>query len=289
MATTSTLTDACSISLARTASGRPRVSSYGGPVRVVTLSAGPGGARIALVPTRALLLAGDAVEVDCEVEDGLALHLQETSGTVAYDMRGGSASWSLTARVGVGSRLVVDALPWVSSGGSDVTRTTSIHLQAGATLLARETLVLGRSGEGAGALESRTTITRGACPVVVEELHSAHLAPHRVLDSILAVGVRDQPLPNSPRPLQLETGDRLWRRLGREAHETAAALDPVWTVLHRAVESSAARHAMTKPAAGDGAGRRRGQAFDICTSQPERASLGGQGPDDEDVQRDDGQ
>jgi urease accessory protein len=234
MATTSTLTDACSISLARTASGRTRVSSSGGPLRVVTLSADRGGARVALVPTRALLLAGDAVEVECEVVDGLALHVQETSGTVAYDMRGASASWSFTARVGVGSRLVLDSLPWVSSGGSDVTRTTSIHLGAGATLLARETLVLGRSGEAAGALESRTTIARGASPVLVEELHSAHLAPHRVLDSVLAVGVGDQPLADGPRPLRLETGDRLWRRLGREAHETAAALDPVWSDLVRA-------------------------------------------------------
>ena len=233
MAPAPTLTDACSISLTRTASGRPRVSSSGGPLRVVTLSAGPDGARVALVPTRALLLAGDAVQVECEVGDGLALHVQETSGTVAYDMRGGSASWSFTARVGVGSRLVLDSLPWVSSGGSDVARSTSIHLLAGASLLARETLVLGRSGEVAGALESLTTITRGTCPVLVEELHAAHLGPSRVLDSVLAVGAGDQPLPDGPRPLRLETGDLLWRRLGREAHETAAALDPVWTALCR--------------------------------------------------------
>ena len=233
MAPTPTLTDACSISLTRTASGRPRVSSSGGPLRVVTLSAHRDGARVALVPTRALLLAGDAVEVECEVGDGLALHVQETSGTVAYDMRGGSASWSFAARVGVGSRLVLDSLPWVSSGGSDVARSTSIHLLAGATLLARETLVLGRSGEVAGALESLTTITRGACPVLVEELHAAHLGPARVLDSVLAVDGGNQPLADGPRPLRLETGDLLWRRLGREAHETAAALDPVWTALCR--------------------------------------------------------
>ena len=35
----------------------------------------------------------------------------------------------------------------------------------------------------------------------------------------------------------LESGDRLWRRLGRETHETAAALDPVWRALHRADQS----------------------------------------------------
>jgi urease accessory protein len=177
------------------------------------------------------------VEVECDVGDGLALHVQESSGTVAYDMRGGSASWSFTARIGVGSRLVLDALPWVSSGGSHVTRTTSVCLDEAATLLARETLVLGRSGEQPGALVSRTTITREARPLLVEELRSDHLAPHRVLDSVLAVGTCHQPPPGSPSPFRLDSGDRLWRRLGREAHETAAALDPVWTALHRPDQS----------------------------------------------------
>ena len=228
MATTSTRTDACSFSVTRTADARVRVTATGGPFRVVSLPAGRGAARVALVPTRALLLAGDAVQVECAVGDGLTLHVQETSGTVAYDMRGASASWSFAATVGAGSRLVLDTLPWVSSGGSRVTRTTTVHLAAEATLLARETLVLGRSGEPPGALESRTSITRDGRPVLVEELRSAHLAPHRVLDSILAVGGSVGPSPGGPRPLRLETGDLLWRRLGREAHETAAALDPVW-------------------------------------------------------------
>lgn len=239
MTTTSTRTDACSFAVAATADARVRVTASGGPFRVVTLSVGEGVARVALVPTRALLLAGDAVEVECEVGDGLTLHVQETSGTVAYDMRGGSASWSFTARVGVGSRLVLDTLPWVSSGGSHVARSTTVSLDAAATLLARETLVLGRSGEQPGALASRTTITRGARPLLVEELHSEHLAPHRVLDSVLAVGAGDGPPAGGPPPFRLETGDRLWRRLGREAHETAAVLDPVWTALRRASQSCA--------------------------------------------------
>jgi len=58
-----------------------------------------------------------------------------------------------------------------------------------------------------------------------------------VLDSVLAVGTCHQPPPGSPSPFRLDSGDRLWRRLGCEAHETAAALDPVWTALHRADQS----------------------------------------------------
>ena len=231
MTTTPTRTDTCSVSLARTAGGRVRVTGDGGPFRVMSLGVDDRRARVALVPTRALLLAGDVVEVQCHVADGLTLHLQETSGTVAYDMRGGSASWSFAAQVGEGARLVLDSLPWVSAAGSGVTRSMSVSLSSAATLLARETLVLGRSKEAPGDLVSRTTITREGRPVVVEELRSLHLAPHRILDSVLALGDERHLPEGGPSPLRLETGDRLWRRLGREAHETAAVLDPVWTAL----------------------------------------------------------
>ena len=241
MTITPTRTDVCSISVARTPTGRVRVSSGGGPLRVITLSLHEHGARVALVPDRALLLAGDSVDVAVVVADGLTLHLQETSGTVAYDMRGDSASWSFTASVGAEARLVLDALPWVSARGSRVVRSTSVTLGAAATLLARETLVLGRSGEAPGSLESRTTVTRGDRPVLVEHLRSEHLAPYRILDSVLEIG----PGPDvaGPAPLRLETGDRLWRRLGHEAHQTATVLDPVWTELAHA--PAAARSPIT--------------------------------------------
>lgn len=225
---TRTRTDVCSISLARTAAGRPRVTSGGGPFRVITLAVSGDSVRVALVPDRALLLAGDAVAIAISVADGLALHVQETSGTVAYDMRGGAATWSLSAEVGEGSALVLDSLPWVSAQGSRVDRSMAVSLGTSASLLARETLVLGRSGEGPGALASRATITRLGRPVLVEELLSAHLAPYRIVDSVLAIGHHP---PVATPSLVLETGDRLWRRLGQEAHRAAADLDPVWTAL----------------------------------------------------------
>lgn len=228
MTITPTRTDVCSISLARTAGGRVRVTSGGGPFRVITLAVGAESARVALVPDRALLLAGDSVAMSISVAPGLSLHVVETSGTVAYDMRGSSATWSVSAAVGVSGGLVLEALPWVSASGSRVLRTLDLDLAEAATLLARETLVLGRSGEGPGSLTARTTITREGRPVLVEELCSAHVAPYRIVDSVLAIGV---PTPVDSRPLVLETGDRLWRRLGRQAHETAADLDPVWAAM----------------------------------------------------------
>jgi urease accessory protein len=133
------------------------------------------------------------------------------------------------AVVGEDARLVLDSLPWVSAHGSRVERSLAVDLGAGATLLARETIVLGRSGEGPGTLVSASTITREGRPVLVEELRSEHLAPYRVLDSVLSIGRGVGP--GSPAPLVLDTGDRIWRRLGREAHETAAVLDPVWAAV----------------------------------------------------------
>ena len=223
-----TRTEVCSIALARTAAGRARVTSGGGPFRVITLATTQASVRVALVPDRALLLAGDSVEIVIGVDDGLALHVQETSGTVAYDMRGGAATWSCSASVGVGSALVLDSLPWVSAQGSRVHRRLSVDLAASAGLLARETLVLGRSGEGPGDLTALTTITREGRPVLVEELRSAHLSPYRVVGSVLAIG---HPAPVEAPSIVLETGDRLWRRLGHEAHRAAADLDPVWAAL----------------------------------------------------------
>ncbi|PVG84460.1 urease accessory protein [Nocardioides gansuensis] len=222
-----TSTDTTVVSLHRTTGGRVRVTSGGGAFRCLTLGVSPSGARVALVPDRALLLTGDSVAFRVSVDAGLTLHLQETSGTVAYDMRGGCASWSLSASVGPGAGLVLDALPWVSAAGSRVARTTDVALLGDATLLARETLVVGRSGEPAGDLVARTSVTRDGRPVLVEELRSAHLAPYRVLDSVLAIGL-DGPHPDA---MRLETGDALWRRLGRETHETAASLGPIWSRL----------------------------------------------------------
>jgi urease accessory protein len=225
---TPTRTDVCSISLARTAGGRVRVTSSGGPFRVITLAVGLGSARVALVPDRALLLAGDSVAMSITVESGLSLHVVETSGTVAYDMRGSSASWTVSASVGPEAGLVLDSLPWVSACGSRVVRSMDVSLADSATLLARETLVLGRSGEGPGSLVARTSVSREGRPVMVEELCSAHLAPYRIVDSVLAIGLSATV---DVRALTLESGDRLWRRLGREAHETAVDLDPIWAAL----------------------------------------------------------
>lgn len=174
---------------------RLRLVSGAGPTRVVlrphTLSSSPTGARVAIVATGALLLAGDRVRIDVEVGPGAHLELVEPSGTVAYDMRGGAARWDVRIHLGAGAGLVWHGQPFVVSEGATVRRTTEIDLAKGATALLRETFVLGRTGEGPGRLTTSTRVSYDDRPVLVEQLDAGAgsarvgvLGPHRVIDTV---------------------------------------------------------------------------------------------------------
>ena len=200
------------------------------------------GVRVALVPEQAVLLAGDQVTVAVRVGAGQRLEIVEPGGTVAYAMRGGEARWEVRITVEEGGSLVWHGEPFVVAQGADVQRSTTIDLAAGARLTLRETLVLGRSGEGPGTLMSRTEVHRDGVPVLVEALDSAlGMGPHRVVDQVLELGGFETPplarrgrntgppQPTVAAPLQateavmvLEGGGRLHRWLGAETHASPA-------------------------------------------------------------------
>jgi urease accessory protein len=210
--------------------GGVRVSAAGGAFRVMTLRSSAWAARVALVPDRALLLAGDRVRIEVAVEAGTRLELVETAGTVAYDMRGGGAAWDVDVTVADGATLVWEGLPLVVAAGANVSRSTTVALRGDAAFRQRETVVLGRYGEPPGSLSAVTRITRDAHPLLVEELDGRHLAPYRVLDSVLRFGPDDSTdvVPSGGVRLVLESGDVVWRSLTGQAHESASALEPVW-------------------------------------------------------------
>lgn len=194
-------------------------------VRPMLLSHDAGGARVSLVPDGALLLGGDAIELDIEVGPGACLDLVEPGGTVAFDMRGGRASWSVLVTLGPGARLTWAGEPFIVSAGADVRRTTVVRMAQSATLAMRETLVLGRHGESPGRILQHTAVSVDREPVLVEELPlddldaAILLGGHRVLASVLAVG-EDHPSGPEADRFDLDGGARLWRRLGTQAHET---------------------------------------------------------------------
>ena len=185
-------------------------------LRAYRLPAVAGSDRVALVPEQAVLLAGDRVTVTVRVGAGRALEIVEPGGTVAYAMRGGHARWETTVEIEAGGCLVWHGEPFVVAAGADVRRSLTVDLAPGASMVLRETLVLGRSGEAPGRLRCRTDVTRDGSPVLVEELDSATgLGPHRVLDQVLHLGSQVEP---GPQVLRLESGDALERWLGAQTH-----------------------------------------------------------------------
>ncbi len=186
----------------------------------------PGEVRIALVATQALLLAGDDVRVEVDVTGPVALDLVEVAGTVAHDMRGGSARWEVDVRLTAGARLTWLGEPLVVAAGADVVRSTTVSLDAGSTATLRETVVLGRTGEAGGSLALTTRATRDGLPLLVEDLDlspagrggPAVLGPHRCLDSLVTLGHR---LPEGPDVLQLEGPGSVARWLGAAWHDSA--------------------------------------------------------------------
>lgn len=214
------------------APGRPRlrVETTGDPrrpcLRPMILAAQEGYVRLCLVPDGALLLAGDAVQLEVTVSAGVRVDLVEPGGTVAYDMRGGRASWDVSLYLGEQATLVWAGEPFVLAGGSRVSRSTDVRLGAGARLALRETLVLGRHLERPGVLEQSWTARNAqGADLLVEQLvldATAHrpgiLGGNRVLGSVVALGI-DLPAEVCPEGrMDLEEGGTIWRRLAADAH-----------------------------------------------------------------------
>ncbi len=191
------------------------------------------GARISLVPEGALLLSGDAVEIDVTVEAGARLDLVEPGGTVAFAMRGGRARWDVRLQVAAGAALTWAGEPFVVSAGADVTRSTRVRVEDGGRLALREVLVLGRYGEAPGSVHQRTEVVDGdGRPLLVEDLPlddvsaPALLGGRRVMATVLSLGGAPDLEPGDETRYDLECGGRLWRRLGGQTHE--ACLDTAW-------------------------------------------------------------
>lgn len=217
-----------SIRLRREPDGRLRADLRAGELSPRVLDRGPEHVRVALVAVVALLLAGDDVAVEIDVGPGLHLEVVETSGVVAYDMRGGTASWRVDVRLAEGASLVWAGLPFVVSAGAAVTRRTVVTIAEDARALFRETFVLGRSGEVGGDLRASTDVRRpDGRPVLREDLDltrahrqgAALLGTARCLDQAMLLGARSDV--TGPDVLQLAEPGTVVRTLTRELHQSS--------------------------------------------------------------------
>jgi urease accessory protein len=178
--------------------GRLRTHLRSGLLRPQQLHGRADSCRIGLLATHALLLGGDAVELEVEVGPGAALELSDVAGTVAHHGRGRPSSWSVRVRVAERGSLRWSGEPFVVADGADVSRRLVMDLAEGSRAVVRETVVLGRAGQVGGLLRNQTVVHRADLPVLVEDTEfdpAGHrqlpgmLGEFRVVDSLLALGV----------------------------------------------------------------------------------------------------
>lgn len=181
---------------------------------------------VVLVPTMALLLDGDKIDLQITVGPGTRLRVLEIAGTVAYSGPGGGASYLTTIEVGRGGALAWLGQPFVLAAGSRVRRATTVSLREGATACIRETIVLGRTGEASGAARIGTRIEDEDGPLLVEELDigATHTLPGilgnaKVVDQIVLAGT--YPRESHPHTLRLAGRGAVNRRLAASAHLAA--------------------------------------------------------------------
>jgi urease accessory protein UreH len=180
--------------------------------------------RAALVPIQAGPLAGDHDVVRLHVGEGVTLELVPVAATLALP---GDARTRLELRADVAGRLILDEPPLIVPAGSDVVRLTHIVLAEGAVAAWRDTVILGRAGEGPGRLNAATRVTLAGAPLLHEtlridpEANDAYVSlppGHRVVGTVARLGV----------PGNLAgTGD-LQRATSTAASEVEAHLRDAW-------------------------------------------------------------
>ena len=210
---------------------RARVDLAVGMLAPRVVQRGPGDVVVALSAAQMLLLDGDELLIEVEVGPGCTLQVDDVGGTVAYP---GVSSWRLRAHVGERGALLWRGLPFVVASGARTRRATEVTLEAGATLLMRETVVLGRHGEVGGRVLSHLRIDQDGSPVLIEQLDGDAAEPRvgvlgtsRLIDAVVAAGYRP---PSDSATLVFEAPGAMARHLGAEAHRSG--LDDVWESWH---------------------------------------------------------
>jgi urease accessory protein len=210
---------------------RPRILSASRPL-----------ARVALIQSRATLLAGDRVTLEVGVGEGAALELVELAATVAHDARGAQLPAVVSVEINVesGGALVWLAQPLIVASGANAARSTEVCLERNGRTLLGEPVVLGRAREEPGALTARTRITWDGTPTIDETLRTADLATLRspvvagtasMLGVLTLVGVRDDQAPAGT--MRAHGPALLWRAAGTPAQlaPIAARLTAHWRQL----------------------------------------------------------
>lgn len=192
---------------------------------------------IALVAGGAMLLPGDEVRIDIRIDAGCTLGLVDIGGLIVYGRPGSQdapSHWHARLEIGTGAHLRWNGLPTVITDAGALERSLRVQLAEQASMLLRETLVLGRDGERGGRVVSETDVVDTTGPLLRETLTVAGTDPvpgvlgtRRITDSIFALGTPEMPEPDGADRLVLERGGSIIRWLGDHAH--ASPLTDTWS------------------------------------------------------------
>jgi urease accessory protein len=135
-----------------------------------------GPATVHLVGTAAGPLGGDVVEVEVAVRTGALLTVEGVAATIALPGPGHvPATWTLTADVGAGARLVCAPQPLVVCAGARLRTRTAVTLAGDASLDLVEQVVLGRFAEPGGDWTGRIAADVDGAPVLRQSQSAALL------------------------------------------------------------------------------------------------------------------
>jgi urease accessory protein len=116
-------------------------------------------------------IGGDDIHLDITVAGGAALTVRTVAAQVALPGPDGRPSSStITATVGAGATLRWLPDPLVLAAACDHRLTVTLSLSPTATLVWREEIVLGRTGEVGGSLLQRLRVDRGDRPLLRNDL-----------------------------------------------------------------------------------------------------------------------
>lgn len=109
----------------------------------------------------------DHVRVRVDIGPGVHVSMRSVAAMVVYAARGAGTRWTTELHVAEGARLDWRPQPVVLTDRAHHRSTTILHAAPGAVVTVDEVLVLGRTGEVAGMLESTLAAHLGDTPVLL--------------------------------------------------------------------------------------------------------------------------
>lgn len=149
-----------------------------GPLALRRTRGAPGTAAVTVVGAMSAPVGGDRLRLSATAEPGAALRIGSAAAMVALPgPRGETARYDTRLTAGAGACLEWLPEPLISVRGSVLRMTARVELAAGARLVYREEQILGRAGEGPGALTTRLCVRLDGRPLLDTEFAFGPGAP----------------------------------------------------------------------------------------------------------------